>query len=407
MRTVKILLRVITLVVVLTVSSAAALASPAVSDNYQKIPLSGLNVGGTLVDDDVWAFPGPPDTELQDMIKEDAGNGLYQLLGSSEILTAWQTLCSAAGSGNSIVLASQEDIPAAITNGAGAYITELLVTTEISYAYIDGVLTQVESTKSTYTLMEAVEGITVDNANRTVTVNTTDTLSFEKNSPYAIFIVKGNSGPAPEPVRPIIIISKDYEEYPVASIDVSVDEPLPAGITPANVKRREKGLDGWRGTINKYIGTDDTLDSIDWPEGFKKDDLVSLSVLTAVGVTIDYDKETASDGNVTFHIRIGGFNGTFTGSPCVFIVAPGTKPYRLTAFPARYDAETATVTFTVIGYKKYFSFAIPIIGDVKLKSQPIPEPPDSGGSSGGCSAAPWGAFIALVAAWLCPKARKK
>ena len=45
MRAVKILLRVITLVVVLTVSSAAALASPAVSDNYQKIPLNGLNVG--------------------------------------------------------------------------------------------------------------------------------------------------------------------------------------------------------------------------------------------------------------------------------------------------------------------------------------------------------------------------
>ena len=90
MRAVKILLRVITLVVVLTVSSAAALASPAVSDNYQKIPLNGLNVGGTLVDDSVWAFPEPPDTELQNMIKEDAGNGLCQLLGNSEILTAWQ-----------------------------------------------------------------------------------------------------------------------------------------------------------------------------------------------------------------------------------------------------------------------------------------------------------------------------
>ena len=398
MRAVKILLRVITLVVVLTVSSAAALASPAVSDNYQKIPLSGLNVGGTLVDDDVWAFPGPPDTELQDMIKEDAGNGLCQLLGNSEIITAWQAYCSAAGSGGVILLEAADGVPSAVANDSKAFITRL----DIDWSP--------EPPVSTYVLMEAVDGIVVDSANRTITIKPAKTLSFEKDKPYAIFIAKGDSGPAPdpEPAKPFII-SKDYEEYPVASIDVSVDEPLPAGISPANVKRREKGLDGWRGTINKYIGTDDTLDSIDWPEGFKKDDLVSLSVLTAVGVTIDYDRETASDGNVTFHIRIGGFNGTFTGSPCVFIVAPGTKPYRLTAFPARYDAETATVTFTVTGYKKYFSFAIPIIGDVKLKSQPIPEPPDSGGSSGGCSAAPCpvGAFIALVAAWLCSKARKK
>ena len=111
MRAVKILLRVITLVVVLTVSSAAALASPAVSDNYQKIPLNGLNVGGTLVDDSVWAFPEPPDTELQNMIKEDAGNGLCQLLGNSEILTAWQAYCSASGSGGVILLETTDGRP--------------------------------------------------------------------------------------------------------------------------------------------------------------------------------------------------------------------------------------------------------------------------------------------------------
>ena len=396
MRAVKILLRVITLVVVLTVSSAAALASPAVSDTYQKIPLNGLNVGGTLVDDSVWAFPEPPDTELQNMIKEDAGNGLCQLLGNSEILTAWQAYCSASGSGGVILLETTDGVPPAVANDAKAFITRL----DIDWSPKPPV--------STYVLVEAVDGIAVDSANKTIAIKPAKTLSFEKDKPYAIFIAKGGPAPAPdhEPAKPFII-SKDYEEYPVASIDVSVDEPLPAGISPANVKRREKGLDGWRGTINKYISTDDTLDSIDWPEGFKKDDLISLSALTAVGVTIEYDKETASDGDVTFHIRIGGFKGAFAGSPCVFIVDPGTKPYRLTAFPARYDAETATVTFTVAGYKKYFSFAIPIIGDVKLKSQPVPESPGSGGSSGGCSAAPWGVFITLGAAWLCLKARKK
>ena len=53
---------------------------------------------------------------------------------------------------------------------------------------------------------------------------------------------------------------------------------------------------------------------------------------------------------------------------------------------------------------KYFSYAIPIIGDVKLKTPPAPEP--TGSSSSGCNAAPWNLLISLCAAFLCFKKYK-
>lgn len=373
--------------------TTSVLAAPS-TDNYQEVPgtvyYNGTELSGS----------GP-------LSKNDSGenesitdyiNGNEYMDGASfrtaigdnaDVYSAWSGYSITAGTSISLFeIKAAGAIPDSIKNGTFiAYIVKDRYDTATNKAFF---------TKAATSKKTAIDG-------QTIKLELETPMTWEADaSQYVIVLVKGGSSPTPpDPVKPVVI-SKDYYEYPVASIDVNVDEPLPAGITTASITPRELGR--WSNMIKRYISTNDTLDSIDWPQGFKKDELVSLSVLTAVGITIEYDGNTAADGDITFHLRIEGFKGTFADSPYVFIVNGETAPnHRLTAFPARYDAETGALAFTVTGYKKYFSYAIPIIGDVKQKSAPTPE---SGGSSGGCSAAPW-SLLAIGAAYLCLRRRKK
>ena len=374
--------------------TTSVLAAPS-TDNYQEVPgtvyYNGTELSGS----------GP-------LSKNDSGenesitdyiNGNEYMDGASfrtaigdnaDVYSAWNGYGITAGTSISLFeIKAAGAIPDSIKNGTFiAYIVKDSYDTATNKAFF---------TKAATSKKAAIDGQTIKLELETPMTWETDA------SQYVIVLVKGGSSPTPpDPVKPVVI-SKDYYEYPVASIDVNVDEPLPAGITTANITPRELGR--WSNMIKRYISTNDTLDSIDWPDGFERDKLLSLSALTAVGIEINYNKDAAADGDITFHVKIDGFKGTFAGTPYVFIVDPGTGPdYRLAAFPTQYDAETKTLTFTVAGYQKYFSYAIPIIGDVKLKTPPAPEP--TGSSSSGCNAAPWNLLISLCAAFLCFKKYK-
>ena len=155
---------------------------------------------------------------------------------NADVYSAWNGYGIAAGTSSSLFeIKAAGAIPDSIKNGTFiAYIVKDRSGTNKAFF-----------TKAATSKKAAIDG-------QTIKLELETPMTWEADaSQYVIVLVKGGASPTPpDPVKPVVI-SKDYYEYPVASIGVNVDEPLPAGITTANITPRELGR--WSNMIKRYI----------------------------------------------------------------------------------------------------------------------------------------------------------
>ena len=129
---------------------------------------------------------------------------------------------------------------------------------------------------------------------------------------------------------------------------------------------------------------------------------ISINVLSAFALDVSHD--TSASGDLTLHVKLdkGIMLNETDGFTLYALIWPQNDDgaAKFVAFPATYDADTKTVSFTIKGFTRFFSESPIIFAEVKTEEKPTPTPSES---SSGCSAG----FAALALLALVPIAAKK
>lgn len=389
-------------VVMLLISAAScAFASPVLSDNFlEETWVDGpiaLGVDGTSVEAFVWNMTRSDNGGIDDKVVDALGN--VSVFGGF----GFQPNVAGTYSGTTLkiplVAASAAKLPQSYSVGIAQQVLVPVLDENneiIDYKYDNfvQVFTAASASCEVKTENPEVAVLTLVLPQEYVIKGYTDESSYD-SAIYWVYLIEGGSTPD-TPDTP------DTPVAPTVDMDGYVEQ---TEVTVSTEPQIEEGVLGY-GPAGISLEFLESLGVAELTE-YK-----TISVLTAIYLTgVDADVKFSEPYTVTAVLNPGitvpegaelrVLVPQFGDAPAANALTASVMPAETRAasaptlldFPAEYDAETSTVTFTTEG-----EVTIPAVGTpvtIAAVTKPAPAPSESGGSGGGCSAG-FGALALLA-----------
>lgn len=406
-------------VVMLLISAAScAFASPVLSDNFlEETWVDGpiaLDVDGVSVEAFVWNMTRSDNGGIDDKVVDALGNvsvfggfGFQPNVAGTYSGTTLKIPLVAAGAAKlpqsySVGIAQQVLVPVLDENN------EII---DYKYDKFVQVFTAASVSCEVKTENPEVAVLTLVLPQEYVIKGYTDESSYD-SAIYWVYIIEGGSTPD----------TPDTPDTPVAPTVVTDGYEAQEEVTVTTEPEVEEG-------VLEYLPLDATradevADALDYCGVAKLTQYKTISVLTAIRLSgVGADVKLSEPYTVTVVLNPGitvpegaelrvfvpQYGGDPADTPAANALTASVMPAEsgaasapaLLDFPAEYDAETSTVTFTTEG-----EVTIPMVGTpVTVAAVTKPAPAPSGGSGGGCSAG-FGALALLAVVPLFARRKK-